>query len=106
MSSRKGKLIYYDNNATTFMPKEVKTVLNNWLNRGNPSSNYVSAKEAQEMMNNFRLYIAKLCGVALEGDGAFSVIFTSGASESNSMIIMSAAIAYKKRTGKMPHVIK
>ena len=99
------KVIYYDNNATTFMPKEVKTVMSNWINRGNPSSNYKSAKEAQEMMNNFRLYIAKLCNIELEGQNGFSVIFTSGASESNSTIILSTAMAYKKKTGKIPHII-
>lgn len=99
------KVIYYDNNATTFMPKEVKQVFNNWLNRGNPSSNYSSAKEAQEMMNNFRLYIANLCKISLEGKDGFSIIFTSGASESNSTIILSCAMAYKKKTGKIPHII-
>lgn len=99
------KVIYYDNNATTFMPKEVKSTMNLWLNRGNPSSNYKSAKEAQEMMNNFRLYIASLCGMKLEGPDGFSVIFTSGASESNSTVILSIVMAYKKKTGKIPHVI-
>lgn len=99
------KVIYYDNNATTFMPKEVKTIMNCWMNRGNPSSNYKSAKEAQEMMNKFRLYIASLCGIKLEGPEGFSIIFTSGASESNSTMILSGALAYKKKTGKTPHII-
>jgi cysteine desulfurase len=104
MSSSK-KLIYYDNNATTVVYPEVRKVMNFWINHGNPSSNYKSAKETQEMMNNFRLYIAKLCKIKLEGPDGFSVIFTSGASESNSTIILSIAMAYKKKTGKTPHII-
>lgn len=87
------------------MPKEVIVIMNKFLNRGNPSSNYKSAKEDQEMMNNFRLYIASLCGIELEGPNGFSVIFTSGASESNSTIILSAAMAYKKKRRTTPHII-
>lgn len=99
------KVIYYDNNATTFMPDDVKKIFNMWLNHGNPSSNYKGAKETQQMMNNFRIYIAKLCQIELTGLDAFSVIFTSGASESNSTIILSVAMAYKKKTGEIPHII-
>lgn len=99
------KVIYFDNNANTFMPKIVLDAYQQWMNRGNPSAKYKSAEESRKLMNGFRLYLASLCEIELEGKNGYSVIFTSGASESNSTIILSTIIAYKKHTGRIPHII-
>lgn len=109
--------IYFDNNATTLMPQSVQKALIEWINKGNPSSSYKSAEEARQMMRNFKQYLADLCGFTLaygeipaEGrintkDSEYRVIFTSGASESNSYIITAVINSYAELTGRVPHLI-
>ena len=89
------------------MPPEVVDVLTNWTTRGNPSSTYPSAKEGKKLMECFRGEIAKHCGFSLED---YTILFTSGGSESNSMIISSTIRAFRKamRTSNndvKPHII-
>lgn len=115
-------MIYFDNNATTIMPVDVKKALIEWCNQGNPSSGYASAVEARKMMSNFRTYIGKLCGVDpccpedrdsnptvnavnRADPNKYKVIFTSGASESNCMALQSVVDSYSEITGKTPHVV-
>lgn len=93
-------MIYLDNNATTIMSSEVKKEMVKWCNRGNPSADYVSAKESRDMMDAFKKYLLKSLKLT-----DYTVIFTSGASESNSMILISAVRAYTKTTGQIPHII-
>jgi cysteine desulfurase len=97
--------IYLDNNATTLMPGKVVDALSAWCNRGNPSSEYASAREARRMMEAFRQQIAVECGFELNGPNAYTVVFTSGASESNCHIITSAVRSYAAKSGRLPHVI-
>lgn len=94
-------MIYLDNNATTVMSKEVIAEMVKWCNRGNASASYESARESRNMINNFKKYIAKLCNFTNE----YSVIFTSGASESNATIIRSIVDSYANVTGKKPHIV-
>ena len=95
------KTIYLDNNATTNMPPEVCNEMVLHCNMGNPSASYKSAKRAQALMDNFRREVALLCGFSLAD---YYVIFTSGASESNSMIISRVCDAYGA-TGATPHIV-
>lgn len=77
-------MIYFDNNATTMMPPEVVKEMVFWCNRGNPSSDYASGKRAHAMIDNARDYMMELVGV---DNTTHQVIFVSGASEANAMIL-------------------
>lgn len=97
-------MIYLDNNSTTMMPISVQNDMFKWLNKGNPSSDYASACECRALMEGFKRFIARGCG--LKSLAEFMIIFTSGASESNSTIIRMAVNAYRaKKYGHRPRVI-
>ncbi|QYB17709.1 cysteine desulfurase IscS [Pacmanvirus S19] len=116
-------MIYFDNNATTIMPTEVKKAMLEWCNRGNPSAGYASAREARDMMTEFRKYIGKLCGIdtccpeprdidnqellmkAKKNPSKYKIIFTSGASEANCTVIHGVIDTYSRATGKIPHIV-
>ena len=115
-------MIYLDNNATTFMPPDVKNAFLEWCNRGNPSSGYASAKAIRRMMQNFREYIGKICGIdpccpemrdSKVGGGAkkqqdptkYKIIFTSGATEANCTGLHCVVRAYEEITETVPHII-
>lgn len=96
-------LIYLDNNGTTKQSNESVKEMIKWLNRyGNPSTNNILSKEANELITNSKKYILSHCGV---NPSTYSVIFTSGGSESNSFIIKSTTVSYKRLKNKKPHVI-
>ena len=60
-------LTYLDNDAATFMPPEVVDTVTRWMNRGNPSAEYASAREARKMMQRVRQPLAVDGGFELEG---------------------------------------
>lgn len=97
--------IYLDNNATTIVPDHVVNTVTQWMNKGNASSSYGPAKECQKLITTFRDLIAAECDISLDGVQGYSIIFTSGASESNSHIITATARGYMFKTGLLPHVI-
>lgn len=78
--------IYLDNNATTKLSIPVKRRIRRILRSpiGNPSSPHSYSLSSKTLLNESRESIAKFCGTA-KGN----VIFTSCATESNSMIIQS-----------------
>lgn len=99
----KANVIYLDNNGTTKLCKDGKDAMVTWLeSRANPSSDSIIAKKSKELMTCARKYMAKHCGAAYS---KYTVVFTSGASESNCFILRSVVDAYKKHTGKKPHII-
>lgn len=113
-------MIYLDNNATTIMPPIVIQQITAWMNKGNPSASYKSAQACRKLMQEFRQYIAKQCGVIsyeLKDDNTpqnyskeqmksvYQFIFTSCASESNNFIIRSVTAAYRLCNKKTPHVV-
>jgi len=91
---------YLDANATTFMPDIVIQNIIKWMNKGNPSGNYSEANESKQLMNNFREEILKNNNLVNH-----TILFTSGASESNSHIITSTVRSFMRRTGRLPHII-
>lgn len=91
-------LCYLDANATTFMPEVVLKSLIKWSNKGNGSAHY--CVEFRSMLEKFR---EKILNDNKLTD--FSIIFTSGASESNSHIIVSSVRSFMNKTGHLPHVI-
>jgi len=97
--------VYLDYNATTVMPKPIIDVLIKWCTRGNCSSIYPSAKAGKALIRDFKQEIATVCKFPLEGPNSYSIVFTSGGSESNTWIITSIIRAFVKATGKKAHII-
>lgn len=93
-------LCYLDANATTFMPDIVIKSMVKWTNKGNASAQYESAMECRDLMNTFRQLL-----LTEHGFTNHTVIFTSGASESNSHILTSSARSFMVKTGHLPHII-
>jgi cysteine desulfurase len=117
--------VYLDNAATTMMSPSAINTMVKWCNMGNSSAGYASASASRAMMSAFRTYIGKLCGVDTccqeprdvtnlnltiddvnLSDDTYKVIFTSGASEGNSMVLGGVVSAYTEaRPGVIPHVV-
>ena len=104
-SYRPAELIYLDNNATTIMPQEVINSMNKWCNMGNTSSSYESANKCKKLLRAFRSMIATNCNFNMDTMNGYTILFTSGGSESNSMILTSTVRAYARKTGLLPHII-
>ncbi len=102
-------MIYLDNNATTFMPKEVIAAMLKWMNKGNPSSSYRAAVASRDMMSAFKKYIYNMCGM---NPAEWEIIFNSCSTEGNSFIIsavVNSYFLYKKSPNNLllnrPHII-
>src|SRR3990172_7011321 len=88
------KPIYLDYNATTPIDPRVRDAMLPYLGEhfGNPSSNYVYARNAKEAVEHARTQVASLiCAEPAE------VIFTSGGSESDNHAIIGIALANSHR---------
>lgn len=93
--------LYLDNSATTQIHPEVKNAMMPYLfeEYGNPSSKfYTLAENAKSAVNEARGHVAELIGCDIR-----EVVFTSGATESNNMIIKGVAEFYKDKLGK--HIV-
>lgn len=79
------KDIYFDNNSTTKPYDEVIKIISEKMeeNYGNPSTSYKLGKKCKKILDTSRKNICKL----LDIDNEESLIFTSGASESNNIVI-------------------
>jgi len=99
-------MLYLDNSATTQVLPDVKDKMLKYLldEYGNPSSRiYSLAERAKEAVERARVEVAQLLSVKSN-----EVIFTSGATESNNMIIKGVAKEYNKQgkhiiTSKVEH---
>lgn len=96
------KIIYLDNNATTLICPEAENVYKHWLQCYNPSSSSQVSKSANAMMERVRRAILKHCGT---GSDVYTVVFTSGATESNCFILRSCVESYRKIRQVKPHII-
>lgn len=97
--------VYLDANGTTIMPPRVISEMIKWATRGNASSLYPSAKASNKMIDLFREELADRSNFSLIGPEGYTVLFTGGGSEANSMIITSTARSFMKLTNKRPHII-
>lgn len=99
-------MIYLDNSATTSIHPEVLDAMLPYLKEeyGNPSSKYYTlAENAKKAVDQARSQVASLLGCDSE-----EVVFTSGATESNNMIIKGVADFYSDKgnhivTSKVEH---
>lgn len=87
-------MIYLDYNATTPIDKEVAEAMIPYLygNFGNPSSSHELGATAKNAVEHARVQVAKLLNCSPE-----EIIFTSGGSESNNMVIKGVAHTYKNK---------
>lgn len=85
------KRVYLDNNATTPLDSEVKQSIVEALDiYGNPSSHHLIGRIAKKRMDEARENIAKMLNASPD-----EIIFTSGASESNNIVIHSILCGYE-----------
>jgi cysteine desulfurase len=91
--------IYLDYNATTPIDREVADAMLPYLYErfGNPSSSHAYGREAREAVENARQQVAGLIGCQPD-----EVIFTSGGTEANNMVVKGVAEVYSARGG---HII-
>ncbi len=94
--------IYLDNNANTKVIKSVLDTYIKYVNIGNPSGNNAIAQAVQAKIEKAKKIIASVCGFSLED---YSIIFTSGATESNNFIIRSIADSCQAKQIKRPNII-
>lgn len=92
-------MIYLDHNATTPIDPEVAEAMKPYLGShyGNPSSGYPLGRAAREALEAARLQVSELLGCQTQ-----EVVFTSGGTESNNMVIKGAAHSL---TEKGRHII-
>jgi cysteine desulfurase len=94
-------IVYLDNNATTAMCKTAIDEMESWLAQpANPSSTSSFGTHARKMIENSRKFIVNHCHAQ-----NYTVVFTSGASESNCFIIRATVEAYKRQKNVKPHVL-
>src|SRR5688500_9275452 len=89
------KPIYLDYSATTPVDPRVAQAMIPWLTEhfGNPASrSHPFGWEAEQAVENAREEVAKLVGA-----DAKEIVWTSGATESDSLAIKGAAFSYKSK---------
>jgi cysteine desulfurase len=87
-------MIYLDNNDTTILLPEVLDAMLPYFREkfGNPASLHALGLEAENAINDSRKTVATALGARPD-----EIIFTSGATESNNLAIIGAAMARKDR---------
>ncbi len=109
-SARKGtesnKLdeIYLDNNSHTLICPKAQEAMIKWSKYYNPSSDSKKAKESKDIIDKSLRFMHEQCSTTPE---THNIIFTSGASESNSTILRSVAYSMKNLPDKLvkPYII-
>jgi len=87
-------MIYLDNNATTSIDPEVAQAMLPYIfeHYGNPSSSHMLGQTAKLAVEKARLQLASLLHALPD-----ELIFTSGGSESNNMVLKGIAWKYKEK---------
>ena len=98
--------VYMDYNATTPLETTVLEAIHDALRDawGNPSSGYKAGQLAKSLIERARHDVAEMIGARAPGD----VLFLSGGTEANNMVIFTAVEHYQRhfgRRGVKPHVI-
>lgn len=93
-------IVYLDNNATTLICKPAMKAYDDYLLCYNPSTNSKVVAPIKKMIAHAEARLRKHCNAA-----DYTIIYTSGATESNCCIIRSTTEAYKAIRCQIPHVI-
>lgn len=107
-SSRKcPNIIYFDNNGTTLIAKPVLKTMNDWMSCYNASTDSFLAKPAKAIIQKAIDGVLSHCEVS---SATHTVVFTSGATESNCFIIRACVKAFKKKLREkdidmLPHIV-
>lgn len=95
------KIIYFDNNGTTKICKPARDAMIKWLGcMSNPSGDSKISINARKMIADSKQYILKHSGAK-----NYRVIYTSGSSESNCLILISCSESYTRLKNQKPHII-
>lgn len=96
------RIIYLDNSATTKVKREVIELMKKAMNDdyGNPSSPHEMGEKAREIVNQARKNIAREIGAKIE-----EIIFTSGATESNNLVLFGLTGDNDKNSRKKKIII-
>jgi cysteine desulfurase len=96
--------LYFDNNSHTFICAKAQEAFIRWSKYYNPSGDSKSAKEARDVIDKALKFMHEQCGTSPD---THKIIFTSGASESNSTILRSTAYAMRNLPSKLmkPYII-
>lgn len=93
--------IYLDNNGTTPMCEKSIECMNEWLNhQANPSGSSNISIATKNMIEKCKNIIKQFCNAE-----NYEVIFTSGGSESNCLIIRSIVKGWNGIINEKPHII-
>ncbi|XP_008405925.1 selenocysteine lyase [Poecilia reticulata] len=92
--------IYMDYNATTPMEPEVIQAISEALREawGNPSSNYITGARAKAIINQSRQNVARMVGGKAE-----DIVFTSGGTEANNLVLHTAVEHFRKSRSAAEH---
>ena len=87
-------MIYFDNSSTTSVRAEVSRVFTQLIQDeyANPDAMHTPGRNVSKMMETSRKKIAEMLGVSYD-----EVLFTSSASESNSLAIIGYCLANSHR---------
>ncbi len=87
-------MIYLDYNATTPIAPEVANAMMPFIleDFGNPSSSHPVGKRAKKALEKARSQVAKLLGCKPD-----EIVFTSGGSESNNMVLKGVALSLRAK---------
>ena len=91
-----GQVVYLDNNATTPCAPEVVEAMLPYFTRscGNPSSPHVMGREAASAVETAREQVARAVGCQ-----PGQIVFTSGATESNNLVLLGLEAQQRARRG-------
>ncbi|XP_074955577.1 selenocysteine lyase isoform X1 [Phalacrocorax aristotelis] len=100
--------VYLDHNATTPLAPEVAQAVRDAMCQawGNPSSSHPTGRKAKELIGSARESLARMVGGRLE-----DIVFTSGGTEANNMVIHTARRHFHESHGRpgdswgMPHIV-
>ncbi|XP_068599822.1 selenocysteine lyase [Brachionichthys hirsutus] len=101
--------IYMDYNATTPLEPEVIQSISEALQEawGNPSSSYIAGAKAKAVINQSREKVARMVGGTAE-----DIIFTSGGTEANNMVLHTAIEHFRRSCREhhgvqnaLPHIV-
>ena len=85
--------VYLDNAATTALDPRVRAAMSPWIERefGNPSSRHRQGQRARAAIDEARVRVARAVGAERD-----RVVFTSGGTEANALVVLGSARARRK----------
>jgi cysteine desulfurase len=99
--------LHFDNNGTTPLDPRALAVMKKFASCSNPSRQGKDAAKERAIIQSAEKTIMQYCGANLDD---YTLLFTSGASESNNFILQSCCYSFHERAKKInkvviPHII-